>query len=139
MKMKEEGTDVQLIDSLIKNYKSPDEIFGKDGLFKQFKKAILERMLETELSTELGYDKHEISGKNSGNSRNGHSEKTLKGEDGKLLVRVPRDRNGEFEPKILPKHQTRFDGFDDKILSLYARGMSTRDIQEQLKAGNRVH
>lgn len=123
----------QIIEELIKNYEKPEDIFGKDGLFKELQKALLERILAGELTTELGYEKHSADGKNSGNSRNGYSEKTLKGEQGELTISVPRDRNGDFEPQIIPKNQTRFDGFDAKIISLYARGMTTRDIQEQIK------
>ncbi len=87
-------------------------------------------MLSGELTTELGYEKHSSDGKNSGNSRNGYSEKTLKGADGEFTIDIPRDRNGDFEPKIIQKNQTRFEGFDEKIITLYARGMTTRDIQE---------
>lgn len=133
MATKAKQFDNQLLDSLIKENKNPEEIFGKDGLFKQLQKALLERMLDGELTNSLGYDKHESKGKNSGNSRNGHSEKTLTTESGELEIKVPRDRNSEFEPKIISKHQTRFEGFDDKIISLYARGMTTRDIQAQLE------
>jgi putative transposase len=125
--------DPQLVDSLLKDCKNPEDILGKDGLLKQLRKAILERVLEGELTTHLGYEKHNPKGIHSGNSRNGYSIKTLKGEDGELSIGVPRDRNGEFEPQIIPKNQTRFDGFDEKIISLYARGMTTRDIQAQLQ------
>ncbi len=89
--------------------------------------------MEGKLTTELGYEKNNPAGNNSGNSRNGHTEKTLTCNDGHLPIKVPRDRNGEYEPKIIPKHQTRFDDMDEKIISLYARGMTTRDIQDQLK------
>ena len=125
--------DVSLIDSLIKQYDDPADIFRKDGLMMQLKKAIVERVMEGELTTELGYEKHDASGNHSGNSRNGYSEKTLTCNDGHLPIKVPRDRNGTYEPTIIPKHQTRFDDMDEKIISLYARGMTTRDIQEQLK------
>jgi putative transposase len=81
------------------------------------------------MSWHLGYDKHDPAGHNSGNSRNGASAKTVKGEFGEMVVQTPRDRNATFEPQILKKHQTRLDGFDEKILSMYARGMSTREIQ----------
>ena len=118
---------------MLKGCENPEDIFGKNELFKQLQKSLLEKMLEGELTTELGYDKHSVEGNNSGNSRNGYSQKTVKGDLGELGITVPRDRSGDFEPKIIPKHQTRFDGFDEKIISLYARGMTTRDIQEQLK------
>ncbi len=89
--------------------------------------------MESELTHHLGYEKHSPAGKKSGNSRNGKSSKTLKGDFGEMPIEVPRDRNGEFNPQIIPKHQTRFSGFDDKIISMYARGMTTRDIQDHLQ------
>jgi putative transposase len=125
--------DHKLIDSLLKDYKTPEEILGDNGLLKQLTKAVLERAMQAELTEHLGYEKHDSSGDNSGNSRNGKSQKTLKGEFGNLPLEVPRDRNSSFDPQIVPKGQTRFDGFDDKILSLYARGMTTREIQSHLE------
>src|SRR5215216_1584090 len=125
--------NTDLIDQLLKDYKEPDDVLGENGLLKQLTKAVLERAMQAELSHHLGYEKHSIEGLNSGNSRNGKSKKTLKGEFGSLPLDVPRDRNSSFEPKIVPKGQTRFDGFDDKILSLYARGMTTREIQSHLE------
>ena len=127
------GIDVNVIDSLLKQYDDPADIFRKDGLMMQLKKAIVERVMEGELTTELGYEKHDPNGELSGNSRNGYSEKTLKCNDGHIPIKVPRDRNGDYDPVIIPKHQTRFDDMDEKIISLYARGMTTRDIQAQLK------
>lgn len=96
-------------------------------------KQILEWSLQAEMTHHLGYGKHDPSGNNSGNSRNGVTRKTLKGEFGELELETPRDRNGEFEPMIIGKNQTRFTGFDEKILSMYAKGMSVRQIQEHLK------
>jgi len=125
--------DTKLIDELLKGFNSPEEILGQSGLVKQLTKAILERALEGELTTHLGYDKHDVAGNNSGNSRNGHTNKTVKSEHGELPLNVPRDRNSTFSPQIIPKNQTRFEGFDDKILAMYARGTSTRDIQAQLQ------
>ena len=125
--------DDQLLDSLIQDCTKSADVFGNEGLLKRLQKALLERMLEGELTNELGYPKHNSEGDNSGNSRNGYSKKTLKGEAGELTIQVPRDRNSSFEPQIIQKHQTRFDGFDDKIIALYARGMTTRDIQAQLQ------
>jgi len=125
--------DNKLIDNLLKDYKTPEEILGEDGLLKQLTKAVLERAMQAELSAHLGYEKHSAAGDNSGNSRNGKSKKTLKGEFGHLPIDVPRDRDSSFEPQIVPKGQTRFSGFDDKILSLYARGMTTREIQSHLE------
>jgi len=123
----------ELIDELIKGYKSPEDIIGKNGLLKQLTKAVLERCMQGELTYHLGYEKHEAKGKNSGNSRNGSSKKTVISEQGEIPVKIPRDREGTFEPEILPKGQTRFNGFDDKIISLYARGLTTRDIQSHLE------
>jgi transposase-like protein len=85
--------------------------------------------MQGEMAEHLGYEKHDPEGNNSGNSRNGVTSKTLKGDFGEVEVETPRDRNGEFEPRIVKKNQTRWAGFDDKILSMYSRGMSTRDIQ----------
>jgi putative transposase len=113
--------------------KSTAEMVGPDGLLKQFTKALLERAMKAELTHHLGYEKHESGGRGSGNSRNGQSRKTVQGDFGAVEIAVPRDRNGSFEPKILPKHERRLAGFDDKILSLYARGMTTRDIQSHLE------
>jgi putative transposase len=123
----------ELVDELLKGYEKPEDIIGKNGLLKQLTKALLERALNAELTHHLGYEKHDPSGRNSGNSRNGVSSKIVKGEFGEMVVDTPRDRNGSFEPQILSKHQTRFEGFDDKILSMYARGMSTREIQGHLQ------
>jgi putative transposase len=125
--------DNELIDKLLKDYKTPEEILGEGGLLKQFTKAVLERAMQAEMTEHLGYEKHDASGDKSGNSRNGKSQKTLKGEFGTLPIDVPRDRNSSFEPQIVQKGQTRFDGFDEKILSLYARGMTTREIQGHLQ------
>jgi putative transposase len=125
--------DHKLIDNLLKDYKTPEDILGENGLLKQLTKAVLERAMQAELTDHLGYERHDPAGDNSGNSRNGKSRKTLKGEFGNLPIEVPRDRNSSFEPQIVPKGQTRFDGFDDKILSLYARGMTTREIQSHLE------
>jgi putative transposase len=123
----------EVIDELLKGYQKPEDIIGENGLLKQLTKALLERAMSAEMSCHLGYDKHDPAGHNSGNSRNGASAKTVKGEFGEMVVQTPRDRNATFEPQILKKHQTRFDGFDEKILSMYARGMSTREIQGHLE------
>ena len=123
----------QVIDELIKDCKTPEDFFGENGLIKSFVKSVMESALNAELTTHLGYEKHDPAGYNTGNSRNGTSPKTIQGEFGQLELEVPRDRNGSYAPQLVPKHQTRFEGFDDKILSLYARGMTTRDIQAQLQ------
>ena len=101
-------------------------------MLKQLTKAVIERCLEAELDTHLGYGKHARQGNATGNRRNGHSQKTLKGEQGQVEIEVPRDRQSSFEPQLVQKGQTRLEGFDDKIIALYARGMTTRDIQVQL-------
>ena len=110
-----------------------EQISGEDGLLKLITKWIIQKAMNTEMDHHLGYEKHDSIGRNSGNSRNGKSKKTLTTESGSLEIDVPRDRNGEFEPQIVKKHQRRFEGFDDKIISMYGRGMTVRDIQGHLK------
>jgi len=122
----------ELLDQLLANYEKPEDLTGADGLFKQLKKALIERALGAELSEHLGYEKGDPTGRGSGNSRNGTSPKTILTDDGEIDIAVPRDRAGSFEPLLIAKGQTRFDGFDDKILSLYARGMTVREIQGHL-------
>lgn len=123
----------EVLDELIKDYKKPEDLIGETGLLKQLTKALLERAMGAELTQHLGYEKHDPAGYNSGNSRNGATPKTIQGDCGEIVIETPRDRNGSFEPQILPKHQTRFGGFDDKILSMYSRGMTTREIQGHLR------
>lgn len=127
------GIDKELIDKLLADYKGPEDLIGEQGLLKQLTKALVERAMHAELTHHLGYKKHDSGAKGSGNSRNGTSSKTLKGDFGEAVIEVPRDRNGTYEPKIVPRHQRRFSGFDDKILSMYARGMTTREIQGHLQ------
>jgi putative transposase len=122
----------ELLDQLLAGYEKPDDLTGADGLFKQLKKALIERALGAELTDHLGYEKGDPAGRGSGNSRNGSSAKTILTEDGEIAIEVPRDRVGSFEPQLIAKGQTRFDGFDDKIISLYARGMTVREIQGHL-------
>ena len=123
----------ELLDELLRDYKKPEDMLGENGILKQLTKALLERALQGEMTHHLGYPKHATEGDNSGNSRNGKSKKTLKGDMGEMPLDIPRDRKGTFEPTIIQKNQTRFDGFDDKILSLYSRGMTTREIQGHLQ------
>ncbi|MCP4625369.1 MAG: hypothetical protein GY850_17885 [bacterium] len=123
----------ELLDELLKEYKNPEDLIGKDGILKQLTKRLVEKAMDSELTYHLGYDKSSPSGKNTGNSRNGKSSKTIKGDFGEVSIEVPRDRNGDFNPQIVKKNQTRFDGFDDKIISMYARGMTTRDIKAHLE------
>jgi len=125
--------DKELVDRLLVDYEKPEDIIGENGLLRQLTKAIVERALSAELSTHLGYEKHAAAGRRSGNSRNGASSKRLKGDFGTIEIAVPRDRVGSFEPQLVPKGTTRFAGFDEKILSLYARGMTTREIQGHLE------
>ena len=122
----------ELLDQLLANYTKPEDLTGETGLFKQPKKALIERALGAELTEHLGYEKGDPAGRGSGNSRNGASSKTILTEDGEVEISVPRDRAGSFEPQLIAKGQTHFDGFDDKILSLYARGMTVREIQSHL-------
>jgi putative transposase len=121
-----------VLNELLKEYQKPEDLLGKDGLLKQLQKRLLERAMSAELTVHLGYEKHDAAGDNSGNSRNGTTPKTLKGEFGNLPLETPRDRNGTFEPQIVSKGQRRFDGFDKAILSLYARGLTTREIEGYL-------
>ena len=114
-----EPIDTKLIDTLLTGYKNPEDIIGKNGLLKQLTKALLERAMNAELTEHVGYEKHGPVGNNSGNSRNGSSKKKLKGDLGEIDLETPRDRNGSLEPRIIAKNQTRFAGFDDKIISLY--------------------
>jgi putative transposase len=122
----------QLIDELLEGCQNSQDLLGQDGVLQQLTKALVERALQGELTHHLGYDKHSTAGHNSGNSRNGSSAKTIQGKRGPLEIEVPRDRNSEFEPQLIKKGQTRFDGVDEKIISLYARGMTTREIQGHL-------
>jgi putative transposase len=122
-----------IIDELIKGHTTQEDFFGKNGLIKQLTKRILERALQGELTAHVGYEKHAPEGRNGGNSRNGSYTKRVLTDDERLTIEVPRDRDASFEPVILPKGQSRFDGFDDKIISLYARGLTVREIQGHLK------
>jgi putative transposase len=130
---KPEKTD-ELLDELLKGCDSPEEILGEQGLLKQLTKRLVERALEAEMAEHLGYLPPARAGWGSGNSRNGKSKKQVQGEAGAFEIEVPRDRNARFEPRLVKKGQRRLEGFDDKVLSLYARGLSTREIQGQLEA-----
>ncbi|EJH54837.1 transposase, Mutator family protein [Vibrio cholerae HC-20A2] len=107
----------------------PTDILGEAGLLKQLTKKVAERALNAEMEQHLGYAKHAPEGRNSGNSRNGKSSKKLRSVHGEIELDIPRDRNGSFEPKLIKKGEKQLNGFDDRIISLYARGMTTRDIQ----------
>lgn len=121
-----------LLDELLKGYSDPKDILGEHGLLKQLTQRLVERALEAEMTAHVGYAPHAPEGRGSGNSRNGKHTKTIQTEPGAFEIEVPRDRNGAFEPQLVPKRQRRLEGFDDKVLALYARGLSTRDIQGHL-------
>ena len=122
----------EVLNELLRDYQKPEDLLGQNGLLKQLQKRLLEKALGAELTVHLGYGKHDPAGRNSGNSRNGTSPKTMKGEFGNLELATPRDRNGSFEPQIVAKGQRRFEGFDQAIISLYARGLTTREIEGHL-------
>jgi putative transposase len=122
----------EVLNELLKDYQKPEDLLGQHGLLKQLQKRLLEKAMGAELTVHLGYGKHDPVGRNSGNSRNGSSPKTLQGEFGKLELATPRDRNGSFEPQIVAKGQRRFEGFDQAIISLYSRGLTTREIEGHL-------
>ena len=122
----------EILDQLLAGGLKPEDLTAEDGLFRRLKKALLERALGAELTHHVGYEKGDPAGRGTGNSRNGTSRKTLLTDDGELEIEVPRDRAGTFEPVIVAKGQTHFDGFDEKIISLYARGLTVREIQGHL-------
>jgi putative transposase len=124
----------EILDELIKDYKNPEDLLGENGLLKQLTKALLERAMQAELTHELGFAKDDRQAiKETTNRRNGTSQKTVKSKHGEINLEIPRDRESEFEPVIVKKHQRRFDGFDDLILSLYSRGLSTREIKSHIE------
>ena len=125
--------DEKLLDELLKDYKKPEDLIGENGLMKQLTKRLIERAMSAEMDEHLGYKRNSIKGNNTGNSRNGNSTKKVRTDNGELEITQPRDREGEFEPQIIKKHQKHFNGFDDKILSMYSLGMTVRDIQGHLK------
>lgn len=133
MTTKKHEVPQELLASLLADYKKPEDLIGENGLLKQLTKLLVEKALDVELTEHLGHERHEAVANASGNARNGKSKKTLKGEFGELPIEVPRDRHGSFEPQLIPKHQTGWNGFDDKIISLYARGMTVREIQSHLQ------
>jgi putative transposase len=124
----------ELVDELLKDYQKPEDLIGESGLLKQLTKVLVERALRGELTHHLGYEpKGDASESGTRNRRNGSSRKKLKGDFGEIDIAVPRDREATFEPKIVAKHQTRWTGFDERVLSMYARGMTTREIQGHLE------
>ena len=122
-----------LLDELVDGCETAEDLLGEDGVVKQLTARLLERMLESEVTDHLGHEKHNPAGRNSGNSRNGKGGKTLKVDSGDVSIQVPRDRNGDFEPQVVRKGQRRLKGFDDKVISLYARGLTNREIQGHLQ------
>lgn len=132
-KPKEKDAIDKMLDQVDFHGMAKDEIMGKDGLLKQLTSRLLTRALEAEMDSHLGYSKNDSIGDNSGNSRNGYTEKTLITDDNdQMEIQVPRDRNSTFEPVILPKHEKRTTLFNDQIISMYSFGMSCRDIQRHL-------
>jgi transposase-like protein len=126
--------DEELADQLLGRAQAEGaELLGPDGLLSQVTRAVLERALAEEMTGHLGYEKHDPAGRGSGNSRNGTTGKTVLTEVGAVDLAVPRDRNGSFEPQIVRKGQSRLEGFNEKIIALYARGMTTRDIRAHLR------
>jgi putative transposase len=122
----------EVLDELISKGGSPSHLLSSGGLLHQLKGALMERILRAEMDDHLGYDKHEKYQSETGNNRNGTSKKTVTTESGAVRIEIPRDRDGTFEPHVVPKNVRRLEGFDEKVLSLYARGMSMRDIQSHL-------
>ena len=122
-----------LIDALLANYKKPEDLIGEEGLLKQLTQALVERALHAEMAEHLGHGKNEPVANVTGNTRHGKSQKTLKGDFGERPIEIPRDRHGRFEPPLIAKHQTRWTGFDDKILSLYARWKLRDQVAADLK------
>ena len=122
-----------MIDELLAGARSEEDIAGPGGLLGQLTKRLLERAMEVELTDHLGYEHGESPPDGTGNTRNGSTPKTLATEHGPVEIETPRDRDASFEPRIVRKRQRRFEGFDDKIIALYSRGMSTRDIEAYLR------
>ena len=123
----------EVIDELLAGAQTEEEIAGPGGLLGQLTKRLVERAMEVELTDHLGYEPHQEPPGGAGNTRNGSTPKRLITESGEVQIDTPRDRAGSFDPQIVRKRQRRFEGFDDKILALYARGMSTRDISAHLQ------
>ena len=122
-----------ILDELLKGCERPEDLLGDSGLMKDLKKALMERMLGAELTEHLGYEHGHEAPPVQTNRRNGATRKTVKGDDGAFEIAVPRDREGSFEPKLIGKGQTRIDGLDEKIIAMYARGMTVRDIRGHLE------
>ncbi len=130
-----DGSDIpkELVDQLLGDYRNPEDLTGPDGLLKRLTAAVLNRAMEGEMAHHLGYEHGQRAPEAQSNRRNGKGGKQVRTDQGPLEVAVPRDREGTFEPKLIGKHQRHFNGFDDKILAMYARGMTVRDIRAQLE------
>ena len=122
----------ELLDELLKASEGQD-LFGPDGLLNELTGRLVEQALEAELTEHLGYKKYSPAARQHANSRNGHTPKTLRGKTGTVQVKVPRDREGSFEPQLVPKHTRSLPGFDERVIALYGRGLSTREITEHLE------
>ena len=122
----------EILDALIGDAKTQGDLFGEGGLIKELSKRLMERMLEAEMTNHLGYEKYAPEGKNTGNSRNGKTSKTVKTGNGEIQLDIPRDRGSKFEPMLVGKRQTKLDTLSQQVLSLYAKGMTVRDIQEHV-------
>lgn len=125
--------DLAQIEAALSQAENVDDFFGKEGILAQLFARTLEQMLEGELTAELGYEKYEAKGRNSGNSRNGKRTKTVKSSGGDIEVAVPRDRNGEYEPQLLEKYRHNTNELEKKVIAMYSRGLSTHDIEEMLQ------
>lgn len=132
--MTSENRQDALLDELLRGLGDPKDILGEHGLLKQLQKRLVERALQAEMTEHLGYEPHAPEGHGSGNSRNGKGTKTVQTDTGQFEIEVPRDREGSFEPQLVKKRQRRLSGFDDKVVALYARGLSTREIQAELES-----
>ena len=131
--MTETKISEEVLDGLLDGVETPEDLLGQDGLLAELKKALMERALGAELTDHVGYEKGDPVGRGTGNSRNGTSSKTVITDSGAVELSVPRDRAGSFEPKLVAKGQTRLPGFDDKVISMYARGMTVREIRGHLE------
>jgi len=122
-----------VLDKILQTHNTQEAIFGSDGIVKDLIQALTQRALQTEMKHHLGYEKHASTGKNSGNSRNGTSKKSIQTEQGALELEIPRDRKGEFEPILVPKHARRLPGFTQKVLQLFMAGLTEGQIQDQVQ------
>jgi transposase-like protein len=123
----------EVLDELLKEYQWPDDFYGHEGLIKQLSKTLIEKAMQAELTEQIGYAKNESGEKPGSNRRSGKSSKTLRADHWPMEIAVPRDRDGDFDPRIIGKHQREWRGFDDKTLAMYSHGRSTQGIQATIK------